>query len=107
PEVPKPEVKKQETKKQPDPKKSVPLLAKSAKPTPTPVPKPAVKATPTPLPMPASEPAPPLQPAAPKEKDSFVVEVCAESGLLPVAGICANKARRRFTVKTVPTRNCD
>ena len=101
---------KPDPKKPSEPKKPAPVIVRAVKPTPTPVPRPLVRATPTPEPIqPIPEPAPlpePVAPREPKEKDSFVVEVCTESGLLPVPGVCTNRTRRRFNVKNVPVKNC-
>lgn len=97
---------KPDAKKLSEPKKSAPAVVRAVKPTPTP--RPIARATPTPAPIeqiPAPPPEP-VEPKEPKEKDSFVVEVCAESGLLPVPGVCTSRTRRRFNVKSVPVKSC-
>jgi penicillin-binding protein 1B len=95
---------KPDPKKSAEPKKPAAQVAKAVKPTPTP--RPVAKATPAPTPAPTPVPTPVPQPVGPKEKDSFVVEVCAETGLLPVQGVCANRTRRRFNASSVPTKSC-
>lgn len=97
-------------KAQAEARKAEPPAAKKVKPAPTPTPRPVVRATPAPPPPP--DPAPIVAPTpapilGPKDKDSFVVEICSVSELLTVPGLCTNKVRRRFTASTVPTKSCN
>jgi membrane peptidoglycan carboxypeptidase len=131
--APRPTTEKSETKKQSETKKPNALLGKNLRSTPTPTPRPLVRATsgptpkpiarvtpvptprpmvrvtPTPVPTPTPTPISTPTPAqtAPKEKDSFLVEVCAVSELLPVSGLCTTKKRMRFNAVTVPTKYCN
>jgi hypothetical protein len=95
---------KPELKKTPEAKKPLVQVAKTVKPSPTP--RPVIKAATTPTPVPTPAPTPVPQPIGPKEKDTFVVEVCSETGLLPVAGVCTTKIRKRFNANSVPTKSC-
>jgi penicillin-binding protein 1B len=88
---------------------ATPIVLRATKPASTPIVRVVSKPTPTPLPAMAPEPLAPVvetpAPAASREKDSFMVEVCSETGLLPVPDLCP-RTRRRFTAATVPTKSC-
>ncbi|MFN0086492.1 MAG: PBP1A family penicillin-binding protein [Blastocatellia bacterium] len=79
----------------------------------TPKPRPVAKATPTPvdrpapIDRPAPTPAPPPQTTnTPKGDGTFTVELCSDTGLLAVKGICTNTYRKRFNASNVPTKRC-
>ncbi|MBO0860889.1 MAG: hypothetical protein J2P21_20880, partial [Chloracidobacterium sp.] len=72
---------------------------KSSRPAPTPAP--------TPTPTPIAIPTPVVDHSVPKGKGTFMLEVCAVSGLLPVPGVCKNTVRRRFKLGSEPTKFCN
>ncbi|MBK9706491.1 MAG: PBP1A family penicillin-binding protein [Acidobacteria bacterium] len=74
-----------------------------------PTPKPKVVAVrPTPVPAPVLRPAPVVQPVQPTaQPGTFVLEVCALSGLLPVNGVCNTRVKKRFTLGREPTAFCN
>jgi hypothetical protein len=72
----------------------------------------ALKPSPTPTPSPKPSPAPvavtpTVTNSVPKGEDTFMLEVCAVSGLLPVRGLCKNTARHRFKLGGEPTKFCN
>jgi penicillin-binding protein 1B len=76
--------------------------ARSSKPAPAPTPSPTPKPTPVPVPV-----APAVTHSVPKGERTFMLEVCAVSGLLPARGICKNTARQRFKLGGEPTKFCN
>lgn len=93
-------------------KKPVPTPTPRAIAKATPTPRPIAKATPLPVrptPTPAPAPAPiqaPPPPTTPKGDGTFTVEICSDTGLLAVKGICTTTYRKRFTAANVPTKRC-
>jgi penicillin-binding protein 1B len=73
---------------------------KSSKPTPTPSPSPK----PSPI---VAAPTPAVVHSIPKGEGTFMLEVCAVSGLLPVRGVCKNTVRQRFKLGGEPTKFCN
>jgi len=71
---------------------------KSSPPTPTPTPSP--KPSPT-----AAAVTPAVAHSIPKGEDTFTLEVCSVSGLLPVRGVCKT-VRQRFKLGGEPTKFC-
>lgn len=70
--------------------------------------RPRLSARPAPTPFPTSEspePSPP-QPSSAKDPTTFVIEVCAESKLLPVNGLCNIRIKKRFRLGQEPTEFC-
>jgi penicillin-binding protein 1B len=66
--------------------------------------------TPTPAPKPSPAPvavAPTVTHSVPKGEGTFMLEVCAVSGLLPVRGLCKNTVRQRFKLGSEPTKFCN
>jgi penicillin-binding protein 1B len=103
---------KADPKKSPEPRKTAPAVVRAVRPTPTPTPtpRPPVRATPAPTLAPLATPAPQLPtpapaPKDPRDKESFLVEICATSEKLPIPGVCPKK-RARFTARTVPVERC-
>jgi penicillin-binding protein 1B len=84
-------VKQREKTGDPEPKSSPPA------PTPAPSPKPS----PT-----AAAVTPAVAHSIPKGEDTFTLEVCSVSGLLPVHGVCKNTVRQRFKLGSEPTKYC-
>jgi membrane peptidoglycan carboxypeptidase len=72
---------------------------KSLKPTPTP--------SPSPKPSPTVAAIPAVVHSVPKGEGTFMLEVCAVSGLLPVRGVCKNTVRQRFKLGGEPTKFCN
>ncbi|MDX2029077.1 MAG: PBP1A family penicillin-binding protein [Blastocatellia bacterium] len=86
-----------------------PRVIARATPTPRPVPRatpPPVRPTPTPAPAPVIQQAPPPPVSTPKGDGTFTVEICSDTGLLAVKGICTNTYRKRFNAANVPTKRC-
>jgi penicillin-binding protein 1B len=97
----------------PELKKPGPQVARSTKPGPTPKPAPTPKPSSTPKPVPTLKPTPtpaPVTPtvvhSTPRGDGTFMLEVCAVSGLLPVRGVCKTTVRQRFRLGSEPTRYC-
>jgi penicillin-binding protein 1B len=74
----------------PKPSKPAPTPTLSPKPSPSPV-----AVTPT------------VTHSVPKGEGTFMLEVCAVSGLLPVRGLCKTTARQRFKLGSEPTKFCN
>lgn len=77
--------------------KSGAQASKSSKPAPTP--------TPSPKPSPTAA-TPTVVNSIPKGEGTFTLEVCSDSGLLPVRGVCKNTVRQRFKLRGEPTKFC-
>ncbi|HEX5084488.1 MAG TPA: penicillin-binding transpeptidase domain-containing protein, partial [Blastocatellia bacterium] len=73
---------------------------KPSKPTPAPT----LSPKPSPSPVAAT---PAVAHSVPKGEGTFMLEVCAVSGLLPVRGLCKTTVRQRFKLGSEPTKFCN